>query len=92
MTRDQRSNRMKPNCLSGRGVHARAATATGVAEPGSNRWIQTMMIAWRRGRRGKSPEAAHSLTCSIAQNASRARRKTIRGHSMPIALAAGGAL
>ncbi len=60
MTQDQRSNRMKPNCLSGRGVDARAATATVVAEPGSTRWIQTMMIAWRRGRRSKSPEAAPS--------------------------------
>jgi hypothetical protein len=92
MTQDRRCNRMKPNCLSGRDVDACAATDTGVAEQGSNRWIQTMMIAWRRGRRGKSPKAAHSLACSIAQNASRARRKTIRGHSMPIALAAGGAL
>ena len=60
MTQDRRSNRMKPNCLSGRGVDARAATATVVAEPGSTRWIQTMMIAWRRGRLSKSPEAAHS--------------------------------
>jgi hypothetical protein len=92
MTQDRRSNRMKPNCLSGRGVDARAATATVVAEPGSTRWIQTMMIAWRRGRLSKSPEAAHSLASSIAQNAYRARRKTIRGHSMPIALAEGGAL
>jgi hypothetical protein len=92
MTQDRRSNRMKPNCLSGRGVDARAATATGVAEQESNRWIQTMMIAWRRGRRGKSLEAAHSLACLVAQNASRARRQTIRGYSMPIVLAAGGAL
>jgi len=92
MTQDRRSNRMKPNCLSGRGVDARAAKATGVAEPGSNRWIQTMMIAWRRGRRGKSPEAAHSRASSIGQTPYRARRKTIRGHPMPIALAVGGAL
>jgi hypothetical protein len=92
MTQDRRSNRMKPNCLPGRDVDARAATATGVSEQRLNDRIQTMMIAWRRGRRGKSPEAPHSLTCSIAQNASTARRQTIRGHSIPIALAAGGAL
>jgi hypothetical protein len=92
MTRDRRCNRMKPNDLPGRGVDACAATATGVSEQGSNDRIQTMMIAWRRSRRSESSEAAHSLACSIAQNASRARRNKIRGHSMPIAPAAGGAL
>ena len=91
MTRDRRSNRMKPNRPPDRGGDACAATATGVAEPGSNGRIQTAMIARRRGWRSR-PNAAHSARVLGLPRMPWASGKTIRRHSTPIALAAGGAV
>ena len=99
MTWHRYSNRAKPVCLPDRGVDARAATATGAFEQRPNGRIPTMMTARRFGRRGESPQAVlclarsvPSFACSLAQNAPMVRRKKIRGHSIPIAPAAGGAL
>ena len=99
MTRHQYSNRAKPGCPPDRGVDARATTATGTFEQRPNGRIPTMMIARRLGRLQESPQAVlclarsvPSFACSLAQNAPMVRRKKIRGHSMPIAPAAGGAL
>ena len=99
MTRHRYSNRAKSGCPPDRGVDARAATATGAFEQRPNGRIPTMMTARRFGRRGESPQAVlclprsvPSFACSLAQNAPMVRRKKIRGHSIPIAPAAGGAL
>ena len=84
MTRDRRSNSMKPNCPPDRGGDVCAATAIGVLDDAPNGQVQAAMMVRRPDCRGPCLQAA-------VRNAPTMHRQTIRRHSTPIALAARGA-
>jgi hypothetical protein len=92
MTRDRRFNRMKPNCPPDRGGDAWATTTTGARAPSPKGQIQAVMIARRLDCHGLFLQTASTLACSVVQNAPLVHRQSIRPHSMPIDLMAGGAV
>jgi hypothetical protein len=83
MTRDRCSNRMPPNRSLDRGGDAWAAKAFGAPDQEPSGLIPAALIVWRhRWRSERLPTAA--------LDAQMAHSQAGRGHSTPIAPAAGG--
>jgi hypothetical protein len=87
MTRDRRSNRMKPNCPPAGDPDVWAATITGALGQAPKHQIQALLIASQLGCRGDEAPAAPLPAYSAAQTDRMAHRRKHRRHSTPIAVA-----
>jgi hypothetical protein len=92
MTRDPHSRNVKAKCPPDRGLDACAARTRSVPTESPNDWSRPMLTAQSCHCRANWFLTARSLAFSVAQSAPMARRQKTRRHSIPIALAAGGAL
>jgi hypothetical protein len=85
MSHDPVSNRAKPNHPPDPAADAWAARVISVRAQGQNGQLQAMLTARGPGWRGEPP-------LTTARNVPMPHQQKIREHSIPIALAAGGAV
>jgi hypothetical protein len=92
MTRNRSFNCIKPDCLLDLVGGTCAARTAGIPERQPDGQILDIMVAEGVATEAMALPIHSSFACSVARSSPIAHRQKIRGHSMPIARPAGGAV